>query len=523
MLEEKNIQSKKYQLGQFFTPTDLVEEILDQLSVDADVIIEPSFGGCGFIEPMINRYPNSKIVGIELDTEWFDKGVERFPNLNLFNKNFYDVDNELVFEQKKVTFIGNVPFRSPAYSLTTHKKYVKSLAHRYGVTGIREEAVFFIIKTADIMIQNDYKGGIHYIIPKSLITNNSKFFTQFKKFLKKYFKIVKVFDVAPSKFENVAQGLIVLSMEIGGDETNYDVDHNGNFEPVDSVLQMEDPDIPFQRIFKRTYLGSVPAESFLLSVAGETKKEFKKRLEKIFSTPTTSLSLKNDLQHNKKYHLKVLSNSDTNKVNDKLQQIADYINEVKSKVDVKIFSDIKNYQIIQHRKDTRFYFRHKDIKKCSFVYELNPNPEPSFYFTSNPSDGSTDYFGYCDYDITRTSSPGCCRTVPLSNIEDNLQDDFKKYWKDNLGEEIPLELVFSYIKYVSETKWYKEQKKIRRRFYFCIPKIFLKDWLTEIDVDKETKMILNYKNKSKESSTDIVSRDSTENIQDKFSDLFSFE
>jgi hypothetical protein len=490
MLEEKNIQSKKYQLGQFFTPTDLVEEILAKLNIDADVIVEPSFGGCGFIEPLVKQFPKAKIVGVELDTEWFEKGAERFPSLTLHNKNFYDIDSELIFDTDKVHFVGNVPFRSPAYSLTTHKKYVKSLAHKYSVTGIREEAVFFIIKTADLMLKNNYNGGIHYIIPKSLITNNSKFFTQFKKFIKKYFTIVSVFDVEPSKFENVAQGLVVLSMVSGGDDTNYLVKHNDADELVDSVIQLEDPDIPFQRIFKKTYLGSVPAESFLLSVKGETREEFRDRLVKIFSTPTAINSLRTDLTHNGNFHLKILSNKDNEKVDAKLNQIVSYINEVKNKVDISVFDNIDNYKIIQQRKETRFYFRHASLRKCSFVYELNPNPCASFYFTSNPSDGSTDYFGYCDYDITRTSSPGCCRTVPLNNIAENLQDSFKEHWINNVGDNVPIELVFSYIKYVSGSAWYKQQKKLRRRFYFCVPTQFMKEWLINLDIEKELANIL---------------------------------
>lgn len=504
MLEEKNIQSKKYQLGQFFTPTNLVRDILSSLDVDADIIVEPSFGGCGFIEPMIDVYPNSKIVGIELDQEWYDKGVQRFPTLDLIHKNFYDIDSELVFtDTKKVSFVGNVPFRSPAYSLTTHRNYVKKLAHKYKVTGIREEAVFFILKTADIMITNNYTGGIHYIIPKSLITNDSKFYLQFKSFLKKYFKIISVFDVDPSKFDNVAQGLIVLSMETGGDNTNYDTLHNGVLEPVNDVLQLTSSDIPFQNIFKKTYLGSVPAESFLLSVDGETQQEFKQRLVKIFNNPVTAMSLSKDLQHNEKYHLKILSSKDSAKVHSKLEQISAYINEVKKTViDLSIFDNDDNYKIIQQRKGTRFYFRNTELKKCSFVYELNPNPQPSFYFTSNPSNGSTDYFGYCAYDITRTSSPGCCRTVPLADIDNNLTDEFKLYWNtataDENGNSLPYKFVFSYIKYVSMQTWYKQQKQIRKRFYFCIPKIFMKEWIATLDTEAESAVMEKFISENKE-------------------------
>lgn len=493
MLEEKNIQSKKYLLGQFFTPTDLASQILQIIQIDSDIIVEPSFGGCGFIEPMITHCPDARIVGVELDKPWYDQAVERFPDLELYNKNFYDIDHELTFDTKRVSFVGNVPFRSPAYSLTTHKKYVKSLAHQYGVTGIREEAVFFIIKTADIMIRNGYQGGIHYVIPKSLITNDSKFYKQFKLFLKKYFRIVSVFDVDPAKFDNVAQGLIVLSMQAGGDSSNYMIKHNGADEAVDSVIQLQSPDIPFQQIFKKTYLGSVPAESFLMSAPEESVGEFQARLIRIFSKPTTITSLREDLKHKDRYHLKILSNKDSDKVDAKLAQIVDYVNDVKTSVKdyLKLFNDPKNYVSIQQRKETRFYFRNADLRRCGFVYELNPNPQPSFYFTSNPSDGSTDYFGYCEYDVSRNSSPGCCRTVPIKDIKDNLTDDFKTYWNANTNG-LPYEFVFAYIKYVSDSAWYKEQKKLRRRFYFCLPQTFVSTWLKELDQKAETVTIAKY-------------------------------
>ena len=283
-------------------------------------------------------------------------------------------------------------------------------------------------------------------------------------------------------------------MQIGGDISNYDTLHNGVAEPVNEVLQLASPDIPFQQIFKKTYLGSVPAESFLISAPGESQTEFKNRLVRIFSNPVTASSLATDLTHDKKFHLKILSSKDPVKVQSKLQQIADYINEVKTVVkDLSIFANDNNYKPIQQRKVTRFYFRNTALKKCSFVYELNPNPQPSFYFTSNPSSGSTDYFGYCEYDITRNSSPGCCRTVPLKNIDNNLTEDFKVYWdtatKNEEGIPLPYKFVFSYIKYVSSQPWYKQQKQIRKRFYFCLPKQFLKEWISSLDVKIETKTI----------------------------------
>jgi hypothetical protein len=277
--------------------------------------------------------------------------------------------------------------------LETHNKYVKALAHKYGVTGIREEAVFFIIKTIDLLLENKCTGGVHYIIPEQLIKNNSKFYVRFKNFLKRHMTIKKIVSIDGRRFENVSQGLIFISMEVGGSD-EYEVEVDGEQIGIDEVLNLNSDDIPFTDIFKKTYLGSVPAESFLVSSKGESVDKFKNRLKKIMFNPHSIDSLVNDLYaENGLAFLKILNTGDENSILSKIEQISSYIDEVKSNVDLSIFDDDDNYCVIQHRHEQRFYFRHRSIKKCSFVYELNPNPCKSFFFTSNPSDSSTDYFG----------------------------------------------------------------------------------------------------------------------------------
>jgi hypothetical protein len=66
----------------------------------------------------------------------------------------------------------------------------------------------------------------------------------------------------------------------------------------------------------------------------------------------------------------------------------------------------------------------------------------------------------------------------LTNIEENLTDDFKKYW-DNNTNKLPYIFVFNYIKYISELSWYTEEKHKRKRMYFCIPSTFNLNWLNQ--------------------------------------------
>jgi hypothetical protein len=158
-----------------------------------------------------------------------------------------------------------------------------------------------------------------------------------------------------------------------------------------------------------------------------------------------------------------------------LEVIWSYLEEVRKKIGDSFtvdLSNLDNYKPINHRHEIRYYFRNVKLKKMSFVYEINPNPTKSFYFTGNPSKSSTDYFGYCNYDITRNSSPGACRTIPIEGLEDNLTDEFKEWWD---GQELgSYENIFNMFVKVSKSQWYKNMKKKFNRFYFGVPKDLLK-------------------------------------------------
>jgi hypothetical protein len=177
------------------------------------------------------------------------------------------------------------------------------------------------------------------------------------------------------------------------------------------------------------------------------------------------------LKHNGKCHLKVLNGNNSDLIDKKLEVINLYISEIQQKIGQQFIDELSNldfFKEINHRNQKRFYLRNPSLKRCSFVYEINPNPKSSFYFTGNPSSSSTDYFGYCDYDITRNSSPGACRTIPLDNLESNLQDDFKIWWRENVNKDYTY--IFELFLKTHKSEWYKSMKKKFHRFYFGIPK-----------------------------------------------------
>ncbi len=483
MVERKNIQDKKYILGQFFTPLHICDRLISEVDFGGALVIEPSFGTGNFLEALKNL-PNEKI-GLELDSEIFsDKLSDK--KTKLINGNFYDFT---IKTNKKLIFVGNPPYRTPAYSLSTHKSFISKLTKKYSVLGMREEAVFFILHTIDLIRINGAGGEIHYIVPASLLKNNSKFFTRFKEFLKEQCHFIKITPIKGMEFEGVAQDLIFLSLELKKEasmpgstlwSTNKNnqefVSVGGNEVSLDDYLCLKtEGAIPFQKIFKETYLGSVPCESLLMSVEGESREDFQKRLCAIIADKNiTTEKLYKNLQFNGKFHLKIFRGpKESLPVQNKLEKILSYVHNIQEKDGIlQDFLNIAHYKEINVRKGVRYYFRCEKLKKKkNFVYEINPNPGKSFYFTGNPSHSSTDYFGFCNYDCNRNVSPGANRTVPIEGIENNLTDYFKDWWRSNTNE--PLSEIFNYIMFVAKTSWYKDMKKKNKRFYFAIPTEFI--------------------------------------------------
>jgi len=201
--------------------------------------------------------------------------------------------------------------------------------------------------------------------------------------------------------------------------------------------------------------------------------------------------IKNALMYNGKYHLRALNSENT--FDEKilsLQRIVDIVKskdvskenpvyiESEDKLDVRMFENDVYYKGIAHRNDIRYYFRHNSLKNLGFVYIINPKPCPSFYYPGNPTKTSTDYFGYCEYDCNRNSSPGANRTIPKKDIIQNITPEFLKYWQENT--DAPITDIFKYILYVSQSVWYKEYKKKYQRFYFGLPKEFDRGWDVKI-------------------------------------------
>ena len=495
----KDLKKKKNLLGQFMTPDTISQDMVDNNEYTG-LIIEPSFGLGSFLHKLESKYPSGPIIGIEYDPELYDRYTG--PS-TVLNQSFYQFQLPKDTNVDSISFVGNPPYRTPAFSLTgDDKDIVKALIKKYKLTGVKEEAVFFIAHAVDIIKTANMSGVIHWVLPKTIFENSSSAFKNFRKFLNLHAPLVDIIDIS-EVYPDVAQPLCIAKFLV-----NQEVSNN-----ITDSLVLKDT-IEFQEIFKRTYLGSVPCESMLISNRGESLASFRKRLVRIF---LRNEALQTGLQYNNEYHLRALSGANST---EKFAILDKYVTEIKEKIKVIEFAKLRNYKTIAHRNEIRWYFRHHDLTKVSFIYIINSNPCKSFYFPGNPTKTSTDYFGFCDYDVNRNSSPGANRLIPIDKVEDNVTLKFKQFWEENTSA--PITEIFNYILHVSKSDWYKNYKSKYQRFYFGIQKDFDKTWKPTLNKDG--------RNWNEIEDTEIAVPDSEEKVCDEFKEtaerfnsLFVFE
>jgi len=457
-ITDKDVAATYKVLGQYMTPGDVADFCLSKLTFDCKTIIEPSCGKGVFLDRIRRRAGDvPQILGIELDPAL---AAEYSGPETIEVGNFYDLHE---WFGEPVHFIGNPPYRSPAYSLTTHESYIKGLRDKYGIKGMREECVLFLLKTFDLI--KDVGGRISYILPSAIFKNNSKAFTAFAGFLKQNLKLRAVWDLE-REFEGVGRDLVFVDFEVGRSQPTFLL--NGDVHETDNFYGVSGDIIPFQKIFQKTHLGSVPCEGIFMSARDEPRDHFVRRLSRLFSEEVSEDNLVSMLSYNGIPHLRALQKGDPKKV----QVMLAYVQQARELAgfDRALFEVEEHYKPIRHREEDRWYFRHDFLKHAPFVYQLNPNPCYSFYFPGNPSATSADYFGFCSYDVNRNSGPGANRTVPVNGVEDNLTDEFKAYW--NQHTRLPYHEVFQYLLHVSRSDWYRNFKSQNQRFYFGIPKMF---------------------------------------------------
>lgn len=111
-LNKKLSKEIRQENGIYFTPKKARTKIFDFLNLKTFTpknCLEPSFGSGEFIQDLLEKYPNSDVVGVEKNTVIFDSVKGLFPKAKLLNLDFLDFRSK-DSENKFDLIIGNPPY-----------------------------------------------------------------------------------------------------------------------------------------------------------------------------------------------------------------------------------------------------------------------------------------------------------------------------------------------------------------------------------------------------------------------------
>lgn len=173
---------KKKEIGAFYTPPS-VSRILSEWAIRSreDNILEPSFGGCGFLEAARDRLITlgctniaNQIFGCDIDKFAFDQLTAKFGLLNVSNR--FILDDFLLVKpacfsvQKFDAVYGNPPYISHHNMDVTQKEHAHAVLTRTGVKLSTKASLwaYFLIQGIDFVKDG---GRMAWVLPGSFLSS----------------------------------------------------------------------------------------------------------------------------------------------------------------------------------------------------------------------------------------------------------------------------------------------------------------------------------------------------------------
>lgn len=205
---------KRKELGAYYTPSALSQVMSDwAIRKPTDKILEPSFGGCGFLESCEKSLleagclnPIENLFGVDVDIKAFDALQKKYGHLLKKNhfilKDFINVScHDFEIEDFEV-IIGNPPYismhnmsyeqrRSCEKVFSSSPFRTKTLGRNASLWG------FFLLHSLSFVKEN---GRIAWVLPSSFL--NAYYAKELIKIYKKHFKYLKIIKINERLFKN---------------------------------------------------------------------------------------------------------------------------------------------------------------------------------------------------------------------------------------------------------------------------------------------------------------------------------
>tara|TARA_B110000093_G_scaffold148699_1_gene161827 strand:+ start:1559 stop:2806 length:1248 start_codon:yes stop_codon:yes gene_type:complete len=285
-----DIQIKKKN-GIYFTPFESIEKSYNIINnyiknnnINIRYILEPSCGSCEFIKYIDNKFEDINIIGIELNTEIYDKiqDLNFKNNVELINENFLLYKNEHKYD----LIIGNPPY----YVLK--KKEVDEIYYKY-FEGRPNIFILFIIKSLSLLSKN---GILTFVLPENFL--NCLYYNKLRKYINNNYTIISI-SSTNDKYLDTSQKTILFI--ICNNKNNIILKEEENEH---NFVLTKDNYIIFNtldniRKIKELYISSttLKREGFIVSVGKVVWNQVKDKLT--YDKTKTRLIYSGDISNNK--------------------------------------------------------------------------------------------------------------------------------------------------------------------------------------------------------------------------------
>ena len=216
-ISTERTKREKRKLGAYYTPLTIAQPTVDWAIRDKnDKILDPSFGGCDFLNLAIQKLVN---IGSESAAENvygcdIDPYAESFANAIISkgapvqNFKFEDFISSK-YESKFDVIIGNPPYIK--HDNIPHKllEAAEAIAHKFGLHIIKPNYwVYFILKSLDLLKDN---GRLVFVLPRTIM--NAKYSEAVKDLIGQSFEKVFIIPIAENAFDKTDEKVIILLCE----------------------------------------------------------------------------------------------------------------------------------------------------------------------------------------------------------------------------------------------------------------------------------------------------------------------
>lgn len=270
-------QVTKKKLGSFYTPRKLISVLTEwAIRSEGDVVLEPSFGGCGFIgeskarlEKLGCDHPEQQIYGCDIDSNAFAYLDEVFPsrNGNFLTTDFLATKGASFQNRQFDVVLGNPPYVSHHNTTPRQKEVARSICNDLDLKISKRASLwaYFVVHSIKFLKSG---GRLAFVLPGSFL--QAEYAVEVRGYLQNHFDFITAIVLHDRLFlsEGTEENTVILLAE--GLRRDSDCQTPVNIAEAKSVEDLEDQ---IKALKHRNPVGAIFDSTLNHSLMGPKSKE----------------------------------------------------------------------------------------------------------------------------------------------------------------------------------------------------------------------------------------------------------